>query len=130
MHGDSMVTLSCIRLGEGKQLPGTMRLRSLQIVQTFLIIRAPRKHGPLLADDRLWIWLRPLQQASDTDTHRVALDADAACISFAHFMTLLLDVRHLELGGTDLQVIIQGSCFGFQLESIYLSLLIYIRGSS
>uniref|UniRef100_A0A1D1ZQN6 1-phosphatidylinositol-3-phosphate 5-kinase n=3 Tax=Auxenochlorella protothecoides TaxID=3075 RepID=A0A1D1ZQN6_AUXPR len=75
MHGDSMVTLSCIRLGEGKQLP----------------------------DDRLWIWLRPLQQASDTDTHRVALDADAACISFAHFMTLLLDVRHLELGGTDLQ---------------------------
>jgi hypothetical protein len=81
MHGAGLVTLSSVRLPAGKELP----------------------------DGRLWLWLRPAgnQAAGDAQAtaaaRRVALSPEAACLSFAHLLSLLLDARHLALGGLSLQ---------------------------
>ncbi|GAB4817632.1 hypothetical protein N2152v2_004678 [Parachlorella kessleri] len=80
MHGDGLVTLSSVRLPAGQELPG-------------------REKG------QIWMWLRPLGKDSEAqrDVRRVALSAEAACMSFAHLLNLLLDARHLTLGGQSLQ---------------------------
>jgi len=55
---------------------------------------------------QIWMWLRPLgkDHEAQRDVRRVALSAEAACMSFAHLLNLLLDARHLTLGGQSLQV--------------------------
>ncbi len=78
MHGGGLVTLSSMRLPAGKELP----------------------------DGRVWLWLRPCGdagQASPSTARRVPLSPEAACLSFAHLLSLLLDCRHLSLGGLSLQ---------------------------
>lgn len=36
-------------------------------------------------------------------TQRIALPADASCMSFAHLLSLLLDARHMVVAGSNLQ---------------------------
>lgn len=81
LHGDSLVTLSSVHLPADKELPG-----------------AEQK--------KVWLWLRPLGRRKDADNdtvERVALGSDAARISAAHLLTLLLDARHLSLLGSSLR---------------------------
>lgn len=80
MHGDGLVTLSSMRLPAGRELP----------------------------DGRVWLWLRPCGDAGDaaaasSAARRVPLSPEAACLSFAHLLSVLLDCRHLSLGGLSLQ---------------------------
>jgi hypothetical protein len=59
------------------------------------------------------MWLRPLGKdpQAQQDVRRVALSAEAACMSFAHLLNLLLDARYLTLGGQSLQVCDPGRVF-------------------
>lgn len=82
MHANGLVTLSSVRLPAGKELP----------------------------DGRLWLWLRPTGGRGGSDdggsggaARRVALSPEAACLSFAHLLSLLFDARQLALGGSSLQ---------------------------
>ncbi|KAL4855645.1 putative 1-phosphatidylinositol-3-phosphate 5-kinase [Chlorella vulgaris] len=83
VHGNGLVTLSSVRLPAGKELP----------------------------DGRVWMWLRPAgaaaggggEAAPPAAARRVPLSPEAACLSFAHLLSLLLDARHLSLGGLSLQ---------------------------
>lgn len=81
MHANGLVTLSSVRLPAGKELP----------------------------DGRVWLWLRPTGGRSGSDdgpsgaARRVALSPEAACLSFAHLLSLLFDARQLALGGASLQ---------------------------
>lgn len=79
MHANGLVTLSSVRLPAGKELP----------------------------DDRVWLWLRPTGGRGGSDdggaARRVALSPEAACLSFAHLLSLLFDARQLALGGASLQ---------------------------
>lgn len=83
VHGNGLVTLSSVRLPAGKELP----------------------------DGRVWMWLRPAgaaaggggEAAAPAAARRVPLSPEAACLSFAHLLSLLLDARHLSLGGLSLQ---------------------------
>lgn len=79
MHANGLVTLSSVRLPAGKELP----------------------------DDRVWLWLRPTGGRGGSDdggaARRVALSPEAACLSFAHLLSLLVDARQLALGGASLQ---------------------------
>lgn len=82
MHANGLVTLSSVRLPAGKELP----------------------------DGHLWLWLRPIGGRGGSDdggsggaARRVALSPEAACLSFAHLLSLLFDARQLALGGSSLQ---------------------------
>lgn len=80
MHGNGLVTLSSMRLPAGKELP----------------------------EGHVWLWLRPCGDAGagpavHSAARRVPLSPEAACLSFAHLLSLLLDCRHLSLGGLSLQ---------------------------
>ena len=77
MHANGLVTLSSVRLPAGKELP----------------------------DGRVWLWVRPSagSGAADGAARRVPLSPEAACLSFAHLLSLLLDARHLSMGGLSLQ---------------------------
>ena len=79
MHGNGLVTLSSVRLPAGKELP----------------------------EGRVWMWLRVIAAANGAEgaaaARRVPLSSEAACLSFAHLLSLLLDARHLSLGGMSLQ---------------------------
>ena len=92
-HGDSLVTLSSVHLSPEKELPGA-------------------------AESKVWLWLRRFGRNKDTttatsgdgnenppanDARRLLVGSDAACISFAHVLSLLLDARHLSLAGLSLQ---------------------------
>ena len=80
MRGDGLVTLSSVRLPAGKELPGSER-------------------------GQLWLWARPLHRGHEAAAAaaRVPLSAEASCLSFAHLLALLLDGRHLAVGGMSLQ---------------------------
>jgi 1-phosphatidylinositol-3-phosphate 5-kinase len=80
LHGEGQVTLSSVRLPPGKELSGN-------------------------EDGIVWLWQRPLgqQTAEASPTQRVALSSEAASISFAHVLSLLLSGRHLTLGARSLQ---------------------------
>lgn len=55
---------------------------------------------------RVWLWARPVNAGADAGSgvRRLALSEDAACLSFAHLLDLLLNARHLTLpGGGSLQ---------------------------
>ncbi|PRW32495.1 FAB FYVE-domain PI-3,4-kinase [Chlorella sorokiniana] len=79
MHANGLVTLSSVRLPAGKELP----------------------------DSGVWLWLRPTSGRGGSDNggavRRVALSPEAACLSFAHLLSLLFDARQLALGGASLQ---------------------------
>lgn len=85
MHAGGLVTLSSVRLPAGRELP----------------------------EGRVWLWLRPSVRrggqavgaggAADEGVRRVALSPEAACLSFAHLLSLLFDARQLALGGMPLQ---------------------------
>lgn len=75
MHGNGLVTLSSVRLPAGKELP----------------------------DGRVWLWLRPTGGRGGDSARRVPLSPEAACLSFAHLLSLLFDARQLALGGLSLQ---------------------------
>lgn len=83
MHANGLVTLSSVRLPAGKELP----------------------------EGRVWLWLRPTGSRSGSGdgggggggARRVALSPEAACLSFAHLLSLLFDARQLALGGASLQ---------------------------
>ena len=80
VHGTSLVTLSSAKLPTGSH--------------------------SLLGDEEVWIWMRPLHSDADllAEARRVSLCSIASCISFAHFLTLLLDARDLKVcGGRSLQ---------------------------
>lgn len=82
MRGDGLVTLSSTRLPAGKELPGAER-------------------------GQVWLWSRPLVRGGEAGAgaaaHRVPLSPEAACMSFAHMLALLLDGQHLAVGGRSMQ---------------------------
>eukprot|EP00887_Chlorella_sp_A99_P005551 scaffold1.g5551.t1 len=80
LRGDGLVTLSSVRLPAGKELPEAER-------------------------GQVWLWARPLARGPGAAAAalRLPLSAEAACLSFAHLLALLLDARHLAVGGMSLQ---------------------------
>lgn len=77
---------------------------------------ASRLPTPAAGRDKgqIWLWLRPTGKvpAVQEDVRRVALSTEAACMSFAHLLALLLDARFLSLGGQSLQVRLRGADCG------------------
>ena len=59
--------------------------------------------GKELPEGSVWLWLRPVGRGGAADARRVPLSPEASCLSFAHLLSLLLDARHLALGGLSLQ---------------------------
>lgn len=62
-----------------------------------------------LADNRVWHWLRQSSSSgAEVPVRRVALSPDSACMTFAHLLSLLLDIRHANVVGFDIQVRARG----------------------
>jgi hypothetical protein len=107
MHGDGLITLSSVRLAPGKELPGRFshfyrfcNLRDYLYSPPSLTITALISAGG--DKGTVWLWLRPLD-SSGCPTFRFTLSAEATCMSFAHFLNLMFNARHLVTADRNLQ---------------------------
>jgi hypothetical protein len=65
LHEDGLVTLSSVHLASSNSLSG----------------------------DGVWMWMRKIGIKSSSDARRILINGDAACISFAHLLTIIFNAR-------------------------------------
>lgn len=65
LHEDGLVTLSSVHLAPSNSLTG----------------------------DGVWMWMRRIGINSSSDARRIPINSDAACISFAHLLTIIFNAR-------------------------------------